>query len=351
MDVFLSGAWNMELRQQMGDPRLRATPDLGAFAQHPELTGAADNGSLVSKAPLLRLSRLLHVAATSAGIVAALLVSVSGGFGAAWEKFGISFSRHTNPAQLSHAFTDAELDRRKPQEQAEILLEQALSHSEQAPGLIEARVEGWRGKLRWDTQFGNLTTAALNSSDREVQNSAIDVQLAAYGLRKDQSSVDPLVRQANSRDHVRKIWAFWVLGLLANRGVESDRIVKVLTSHLRNSDSESLSNSEESRRWAVEALALVGTTSTITPLLDAMHDDPAATVRERAACTLAQSSMLSHEQRWIAVPRLIDYSADPALDPQTHILAFQALSDITGQRLPQDAALWREWYQSNSANN
>jgi hypothetical protein len=26
---------------------------------------------------------------------------------------------------------------------------------------------------------------------------------------------------------------------------------------------------------------------------------------------------------------------------------FQALRDITGQRLPQDAAAWRKWYAAN----
>ena len=34
-------------------------------------------------------------------------------------------------------------------------------------------------------------------------------------------------------------------------------------------------------------------------------------VRERAACSLAESGMLSHEQRLAAVPQLINYSDDP----------------------------------------
>jgi hypothetical protein len=81
-----------------------------------------------------------------------------------------------------------------------------------------------------------------------------------------------------------------------------------------------------------------------------MHDDPSATVRERAACSLAQSGMLSREQRLIAVPQLINYSGDPALDAQTHAWAFQALADITQQRLPNDSAAWRNWYLNNSGN-
>jgi HEAT repeat protein len=77
-----------------------------------------------------------------------------------------------------------------------------------------------------------------------------------------------------------------------------------------------------------------------------MHNDPSALVRERAACSLAESGMLTHEQRLTAVPQLINYSDDSALDAQTHSWAFQALGDITKQRLPNDSAAWRSWYQA-----
>ncbi len=242
----------------------------------------------------------------------------------------------------------------KPQRQAEILLERAVSHprGETDPDLetkarIEARVESWRGKLKWDSQLGQLTTVALNSDDRGVRESAIEVQLAAYGLSKNDSTVDNLVRQADSRDHVQKVWALWTLGLMGNRGIESDRVVQVLTAHLNSQDRK---QDEDSRRWAVEGLALVGTTPTVVPLLDAMRNDPSPVVRERAACSLAQSGMLSYEQRMTAVPQLINYSNDPALDAQTHAWAFQALTDITKQHLPNDSAAWRNWYERAVAN-
>jgi HEAT repeat protein len=77
-----------------------------------------------------------------------------------------------------------------------------------------------------------------------------------------------------------------------------------------------------------------------------MHDDPSALVRERAACSLAESGMFTPEQRRTAVPQLLNYTDDPALDAQTHGWAFQALSDITHQRLPNDSAAWRSWYTS-----
>jgi hypothetical protein len=78
-----------------------------------------------------------------------------------------------------------------------------------------------------------------------------------------------------------------------------------------------------------------------------MHNDRSPLVRERAACSLAESGMLSHEQRTIAIPELINYSGDPALDQQTRGWAFQALGDITKKRLPNDTAAWREWYASS----
>ncbi len=293
-----------------------------------------------------------HFAAIVAGAALALLVS-GGGAAALWGKTLGMFSPQRN-SSVSTMFSDPELDRQRPQQQAEILLERAVSRSGEATdqkgqveAQIEARIDTWRGKLQWDSQLGDLTTVALNSTDQSVRASAIEVQLAAYGLTKSQSSVDGLVRQADSRDHAQKTWALWTLGLLGNRGVETDRVVRVLTAHLRASGKDA---DEDVRRWAVEGLALVGSTSTIAPLLDTMRDDPSAIVRERAACSLAESGMLSRGQRLIAVPQLINYSDDPTLDSQTRAWAFQALVDITKQRLPNDSAAWRNWYQTSAAS-
>ena len=294
--------------------------------------------------------RSLHVAAIIVGVMLALLVSSGGGLGAVWGKTSGVFSPQIK-SHTSAVFADRDLDRQRPQKQAEILLERAVSRSDgdtnQVEAQIEARVESWRGKLKWDAQLGDLTTVALNSTDESVRASAIEVQLAAYGLTKSESSVDALVRQADSSDHAQKIWALWTLGLLGNRGIETDRVVQVLAAHLKDSGRN---RDEDTRRWAAEGLALVGTTPTIAPLLDAMHNDPSAMVRERAACGIAESGMLSHEQRLTAVPQLINYSADPTLDAQTHAWAFRALADITKQRLPNDSAAWRTWYQTSEAS-
>jgi hypothetical protein len=262
-----------------------------------------------------------------------------------WKKNSMGPRRSS--AVSSANFSDRDLDGQRPQRQAEILLERAVNRTSGATDQIGARVDGWRGKLKWDSQLGNLTSAALNSSDQSVRASAIEVQLAAYGLPKNESTVDSLVGQADSSDHAQKIWALWSLGLLGNRGIQTERVVQVLTGKVNGTGKDS---NEDARRWAVEGLALVGTTTTIAPLLDAMHNDLSPLVRERAACSLAESGMLTHEQRLIAVPQLINYSDDPALDGQTHGWAFQALKDITKQGLPNDSAAWRSWYQASAGS-
>jgi hypothetical protein len=309
--------------------------------------------------------RVLHSIAMIAGVVFAFLVSTGGGPVAVWGKTTGLFSSRQNSEVASAMLSESDLDRERPQEQAEILLERAVSQSGAAPNQIEAeietRIDAWRGKLQWDAQLGDLTTIALNSSNQSVRASAVEVQLAAYGLTKAEPTVEALARQADSRDHKKKIWALWALGLLGNRGVEPDRVVQVLAAHLKDpgktsgkdkdKDSNSKDNDEDARRWAIEGLALVGSTQTIAPLLEAMRNDPSAAVRERAASALAESGMLSPEQRLIAVPQLINYSADPTLDPQTHALVFQTLSGITKQRLPNDSAAWRNWYQTSGVRD
>ena len=307
------------------------------------------------------IRRALHSVAMMAGVALAFLVSMGGGPVAVWGKTSGLFSSRPNSELSAAELSATDLDRERPQKQAELLLERAVSHSAADPSQINAQIEAqiesrsdaWRGHLQWDSQLGDLTTVALNSNDLSVRASAIEVQLAAYGLTKTESTVDAMVRQADSRDHRQKIWALWALGLLGNRGLEPDHVVQVLAAHLKegqkgNNDKEK-EKEEDTRRWAVEGLALVGTTSTIAPLLETMRNDPSPVVREHAACSLAQSGMLSREQRRIAVPQLIDYSADSSLDAQTRAWAFQALADITQQRLPNDTAAWRNWYQTSVA--
>ena len=325
-----------------GSP-MQATPDYGSAGPTPDFkigeAGNAGDGRTIS----VKSIRGPLVAIAAGGLLAALWVNVGSARGTRGHLSPALSS--ANRVMLPPRMDRGELDRLKPQKQAESLLELAVGNPEAAPvDQISTHVDSWRGNLRWNPQLAALTTAALNSNNLRVRESGIEVQLAAYGLGKTPSNVDSLVDDAASSDHARKVWALWALGAMANRGVESERVIQVLTGHLKDAD-------EDSRRWAVEALALTGTTSTVEILLETLHNDPSPLVRERAACSLAASGMLSHEQRLAAVPVLLHYTDDPSLDAQTHAWAFQALGDITRQRLPNDSSAWRSWYENNHPGN
>jgi hypothetical protein len=229
------------------------------------------------------------------------------------------------------------LNRMRPQEQAETLLSLAIAHSNDALRQISTRVDRWEGKLTWDSTMATLTNTALHSNDLRVRQSGIAVELAAYGLGRNSDSLEYLLHSAASADHGKKIWSLWALGLIGNRGVESSRVAQVLAAQLKDPDSDS-------RHWAVEGLALLGSPDAIPVLLATMHDDSSAVVREAAACSLAQSGTFTRAQRMSAIPKLLAYTDDSSLDRQTRGWAFQALADITRQQLPNDSAVWRRWY-------
>jgi hypothetical protein len=323
------------------DPRLQPTPDYGTLGQNSDVAIGAPQ-QVPATPPAAHVFRVRPLVAVAVGVLLAVLVVNVGSAVAAWKQIeDLLSSRNANPPVPPSARNSNDLDRMQPQEQAETLLELAVSQSEGAVDQISSRVDRWPGKVQWNSRISALSAAALNSSNIRVRESGVEVELAAYGLTKTSSAVDSLVADAASADHAQKIWALWSLGLLANRGVETDHVVQILIGHLKDSD-------EDSRRWAVEGLALVGSTPTIAPLLRTMHDDPSPIVRERAACSLAESGMLTHEQRFSAIPQLLNYTDDPSLDAQTHAWAFQALGDITRQRLPSESAAWRNWYASTA---
>jgi HEAT repeat protein len=325
----------------MADPRLQPTPDYGTLGPGSDIAVIQQESSADPNRRPANPRRFGPLFAAAIGVLAAMFAGSVGSAQAAWSRFENLFS--SREVSSASAQDTRQLDRMKPQKQAEALLELAVGRSEGAVDQISSRVDRWQGKVQWSPQIATLTTAALNSDDMRVRQSGIEVELAAYGLAKNSTSLDYLLRTATSSDHARKFWALWALGLMGNRGVGTDRIVQVLSGHLKDKD-------EDSRRWAVEGLALAGTTETIEPLLQTMHDDPSPNVRERAACSLAESGMFTHEQRLSAVPLLLNYTDDPALDAQTHAWASQALSDITHQHFGNDANAWRNWYNSTKAD-
>lgn len=313
------------------DPRLMPTPDYGTLGPGSDVAAAAP--AVVDAEDRIRLAML---AALAVSVSVAMLIGSLGKSHPAWSR--ADRARASSDKVSLKAET---IDQLQPQKQAERLLELAVGNSDGAVDQISSRVDGWRGKLLWDSQMASLTTAALNSNDMRVRESGIEVELVAYGLNKDSESLNYLLQTADSSNHAQKVWALWALGLIANRGVETDRIVRRLSVHLQDSD-------VDSRRWSVDGLALTGRDSTIPLLLGAMHDDSSPIVRQEAACAIAQSGMFTHEQRMSAVPHLLNFTDESSLDAQTHAWAFQALGDITGQHLPNDATAWRSWYENRN---
>lgn len=230
------------------------------------------------------------------------------------------------------------LDSMSPQKQAELLLERSINHFRGANEEIGARAATWRGQIASTGRLENLFTTAINSDDLQVRVAGIEVDIAARNLEKSPATVDMLEAVARSGEQGVRANALWDLGLLGNRGVQPARVADILLSSTHD-------DNENARYWAVEGLAYLGTDAVIEPLLEIFHNDRSASVRERAACGLAQSGMLSAKQRWTAVPRLLEYAGDFGLDPQTRGWVFQALRDITGQSIPPDPELWRAWYR------
>jgi hypothetical protein len=231
------------------------------------------------------------------------------------------------------------LDAMSPQSQAELLLERSINHYRGANEQIAARASSWRGRINLNGRLNNLFITAINSDDIKVRVAGIDVDIAARNLEPTSATIDRLEPEARFGEQGPRANALWDLGLLGNRGVEPDRVGQILLNSIHDPN-------ENIRYWAVEGLAYLGTSEIIEPLLGVFHDDPSPRIRERAACSLAQSGMLSESQRRTAVPRLLDFAGDGGLDLETRKWVFQALRDITGQTLPPDAAAWRNWFNS-----
>jgi hypothetical protein len=243
---------------------------------------------------------------------------------------------------LSEHHTDV-VDSMTAQAQAEFLIERAINHYRGANEQIAARADQWRGHIKLTNRLNSLFMTALNSDDLRVRAAAIDLNLAALNVTRSTATLDRLEPDARHGEQGPRANALWRIGLLGNRGVDPARGFEILMTSIHDPN-------VNVRYWAVEGLAYLGTENTIEPLLSIFREDESPLIRERAACSLAQSGMLSAKLRWTAVPRLLDYAEDHALDEQTRSWVFQALRDITGQTLPRTAAAWRNWYVSAVTN-
>ncbi len=225
------------------------------------------------------------------------------------------------------------------QQQAEFLLERSINRYRGANEEIMARARGWLGAIRSTPGLESLFRMAINSDDMRVRAAAIEINVSARGLALSAATIDRLEADARNGAQGPRANALWDIALVGNRGIEPERAFEIIRASMHDPN-------ENIRYWAVEGLAFLGTDAVIEPLLEIFHDDRSAMIRERAACSLAQSGMLDAQQRRRAVPRLLDYTEDYSLDPETRGWVFQALRDITGQTLPPDPAAWRLWHQS-----
>jgi hypothetical protein len=229
-----------------------------------------------------------------------------------------------------------------PQGQAERLLQYAISHHLGATNAVRARVNQWRGVIVLEPALNTLLDVARNGADLRVRAAAIEIELAARGLSKTVAQVDALAARI-ALDPSGAQAEIYALGLLANRGVEVDRIYD---------DLRRLAQSEHDlvRYQSVAAIANIGTDDTVRDLVDAFHHDPSSAVRiNGGGCGLAHCGMLTRAQRMLAIPGLLHMVDDKALDVVDVSYAYRALREITDETLPDQPQLWREWYAAHGA--
>jgi hypothetical protein len=248
---------------------------------------------------------------------------------------------HGTTSQLSEVERDM-VDHMAPQQQAERLLQYAISHHRGATDEIKARVRQWRGQIKQTDSLVTLMDVAMNGDDLRVRAACFEIDLAVANLAKTSAQVDALLQLAES-DPTRAEYCIWYLGRLANRGVEVERIHSQLRAWTHSEE-------EPVRLRAVSAIGDIGTDDTVPELVESFHHDPAFRVRiDSAGCGLAHCGMLTRAQRMQAVPGLIEMVEDKKLDAETVKYGYRALREITDQELGDEPGLWREWYAAHVA--
>jgi HEAT repeats len=235
-----------------------------------------------------------------------------------------------------------EINAMSPQDQVMRLLERAINHYSGAGEEIEKRAEAWVGQVHSTPELTKLTDVAYFSSDLRVRAAAIEIWRVEAGFRKTPEMVQQLIDSAAANPEKKYFFASH-LGILGNRGVEQQKVFDTLELWVRDPDSNV-------RAAAINGLALLGTENTIPLFLTVFHDDPSHDLRERAACNLADSGLLSREQRKLAVPELVHFSQDPNLDATTKKWVYQALREITGKNVSDDPAAWASWLGSQPSS-
>lgn len=244
-------------------------------------------------------------------------------------------------AKLSEVERDL-VDALPPQQQAERLLQYALSQHVGATDEIKARVKGWRGLITMTPAMETLTDVARNGANLRVRAAAIELELTAMNMARNAGQVDALLARiaAGPKDARSEIYT---LGLLGNRGIETDRI---------HNELRALAGSEAAivRYQAYAAMANLGTDATVADLVAAFHHDPdSSTQINGGGCGLAHCGMLTRAQRMLAIPGLLEMVEDKDLHAGIRLYGYRALREITDETLPDEPQQWRDWYAAKGA--
>lgn len=226
-----------------------------------------------------------------------------------------------------------------PQKQAERLLERAISRYEGALDALNQLLPTWEGRLEYSKHLQTLVEAAYNSAELPVRAAAIDLTLASNRVSLNIPTARAFADQLRS-DPQNKPWRLWILSLLAYRGVETESTKRLLLEYIHDPNAET-------RQWAVNSLSMLGSDDILQPMLDVLGTDPSSEVRERAGCGLAETGMLTRDQRQKAIPGLLALMDNPSLDRTTQTWVFQALREISGQNFGENRASWRDWHARN----
>jgi hypothetical protein len=233
-----------------------------------------------------------------------------------------------------------ELNAMPPQDQATRLIEKAVNHYAGAGEEIARRLESWKGKIHSTPELNNLTQTAYFANDLRVRAAALEIWLVRDNIDKTPEQVEDLIREASASEEGR-YFRLSMLGILGNRGIEPEKVFEALAPYAHD-------ESGSTRSGAINGLGMLGTAETIPVLLEIMHSDSSNDLRERAACNLADSGMLTRDLRQEAVPGLIRFLQEPGLDSNDKRRILQALREITQQNLRDDPGAWLSWYAGRS---
>jgi len=275
-------------------------------------------------------------AVNAAWRTAAIAIGAAAGFAI----IGLNFLNHPGSTGQSRRGSARVISRSSidpaRQAEAEQLLQKLSTGDTAAADQVLAVSASWTGKTHRTPASEQSMGAALNLPDLHIREAALQAELALDGVTMDDSGLKFVERSIEDPQY--RTWSLWMLGALGNRGVDPVHTTKAISSYLADAQ-------VDVRAAAVNALSLVGSDDTIPPLLDRFRNDSSPVVQERAACSLAESGMYSHNSRMTAAASFVSWLDDSSLTPAQHEWALHALRDISGQDLGRDTTAWRAWYE------